>query len=72
MLEVERASLEIRRNFVHIRAAKEWNKLPDVVKKQKTVIGFKAAYDAWIRRLPIPQQPDSATSDQDPEGHDHI
>ena len=70
VLEVERASLEIRRNFFHIRAAKEWNSIPDPVKKQKTVNGFKTAYDAWIRRLPITIQPDSATSEKDSERHD--
>ena len=46
MLEVERASLEVRRNFFHVRAAAEWNKIPEAVKIQKTVNGFKAAYDA--------------------------
>ena len=46
----ERASLETRRNIFHVRVAKEWNKIPNVIKKQKTVNGFKAAYDAWKRR----------------------
>ena len=32
-VEVERARLETRRNFYSIRAAKEWNKLLETVKK---------------------------------------
>ena len=47
VLEVERARLEIRRNFFVVRAANAWNKLPDRVKSQETVNGFKNAYDAW-------------------------
>ena len=47
MLQVERASLEVRRNFFTIRAAKEWNIVPDEVKKKNSVNSFKNAYDAW-------------------------
>ena len=65
MLEVERASLEVRRNFFHVRAAVEWNKLPEVVKTQKTLNGFKAAYDAWRNgKLPTTKQTASAASEE--------
>ena len=50
VLEVERANLELRRNFFTIRAAREWNKLPEEMKKLKTVNSFKGAYDAWKQR----------------------
>ena len=44
---VERANLELRRNFFSIRAANAWNKIPENVKTQKNVNAFKNAYDAW-------------------------
>ena len=47
VLEVERARLEVRRNFFMVRATKLWNSLPERVKNQRTVNGFKNAYDAW-------------------------
>ena len=47
VLEVERAKLEVRRNSFMVRAPKSWNSLPDCVRNQKTVNGFKNAYDAW-------------------------
>ena len=47
VIEVEKAKLEVRRNFFVVRAAKTWNMLPDNVKEQQTVNGFKNAYDAW-------------------------
>lgn len=50
VLEVERARLEVRKNSFVVRAAKTWNSLPDQVKKQRTVNGFKNAYDSWRRK----------------------
>ena len=47
MLKVERANLEIRRNFFTIRAVKTWNAVPDSVKNRRTVNAFKTAYDNW-------------------------
>ena len=47
VLEVERSRLETRRNFFSIRAAREWNELPESVKKSTSVNGFKDAYDRW-------------------------
>ena len=50
VIEIEHAHLEVRRNFFVVRAAKVWNELPDEVRNQRTVNGFKNAYDAWGRR----------------------
>ena len=49
----QRAKLEVRRNFFTVRVEKEWNSLPEVVKAQRTVNGFKNAYDRWRRRAPL-------------------
>ena len=43
----ERANLEVRRNFFHVRVEEIWNKLPEAVKAQRTVNGFKSQYDRW-------------------------
>ena len=45
-----RANLELRKNFYTIRAAGEWNGIPDAVKEATTVNGFKNAYDVWKKR----------------------
>ena len=50
MLEVERAKLEVRKNFFTVRAAKAWNDLPEATKTQTTVNGFKNSYDAWRKK----------------------
>ena len=46
VLVVERANLEIQRNFFNLRAARTWNELPDIAKKQTTVNAFKNAYNS--------------------------
>ena len=43
----ERANLEVRRNFFSVRVERMWNKLPEAVKEQRTVNGFKNQYDRW-------------------------
>ena len=48
----QRARLEVRRNFFTVRVEKEWNCLPEVVKMQRTVNGFKNAYDRWRQGVP--------------------
>ena len=47
VLVVDRARLEVRRNFFCIRAAKAWNELPENVKNSTSINGFKTAYDKW-------------------------
>ena len=47
VLQVERARLETRRNFFSIRAAQQWNELPEEVKNTTSINGFKNAYDRW-------------------------
>ena len=67
VLEVERANLEIRRNFFHIRATREWNEIPEAVKKQEKLNSFKAAYDAWKMRSRNTNQSGSAASESNNE-----
>ena len=49
VLRTESARLEIRRNWYNVRAAKEWNKIPDSVKEKTTTNSFKSAYDKWVK-----------------------
>ena len=50
VISVDRARLETRRNFFTIRAANEWNKLPDELKKMTSVNSFKNGYDRWKKK----------------------
>ena len=47
VLVEEAARLEVRRNYFNVRAAKTWNSIPDKVRNQTSVNGFKSAYDNW-------------------------
>ena len=40
-------NLEVRKNFYTVRVVAVWNALPDWVRQQKTINGFKNAYDRW-------------------------
>ena len=40
-------NLDIRKNFFTVRAVPIWNELPDWVREQKSINGFKNAYDRW-------------------------
>ena len=42
-----RAQLDLRKNFFTLRVEKQWNKLPEDVKAQRRVNGFKNHYDSW-------------------------
>ena len=42
------ANHEIRDNFFTVRVVRKWNSLPEEVKSQKTVNGFKSALDRWL------------------------
>ena len=46
----ERSRLEIRKNFYTSRVVKVWNCLPEEVKGQKTVDGFKRVVDEWLSK----------------------
>ena len=59
VLVIERARLETRKKFFAIRAAKEWNKLPELVKNRTSVNAFKAAYDKWRNSQPLTEDDDS-------------
>ena len=39
--------LESRKQFFTIRVINKWNRLPDAVKNQQTINGFKNKYDEW-------------------------
>ena len=51
MLIVPRARLEVRNNFFSIRAAEEWNSLPDEVKDAETISIFKRKLDNHLDKL---------------------
>ena len=67
VLGVERANLEVRRNFFVVRAAKAWNEIPDKVKQATTTNGFKNAYDSWrIRKETKNSNANAAAEDAGP------
>ena len=43
----KRSNLEVRKHFFTTRVVDLWNGLPDDVREQKTINGFKTAYDRW-------------------------
>ena len=42
-----RPQMDVRKNFFTVRVEKAWNELPEMVKAQKIVNGFKNHYDRW-------------------------
>ena len=42
------ANNDTRNNFFTIRVIRRWNELPEAVKTQKSVNGFKTALDKWL------------------------
>ena len=50
-----------------ISTANTWNRLPDRVKGQRTVNGFKNAYDAWKRGEPITLNEQAVGNDDESE-----
>ena len=48
VIHMESVRLELRKNFFNVRVGKEWNRIPDQVRKQPSVNAFKNAYDKWI------------------------
>ena len=64
VLEIENAKLEVRRNFFVVRAAKTWNELPDRIKNQRTLNGFKNAYDAWKQNKESKNTPEPAVAEE--------
>ena len=52
-------NLEVRKNFYTVRVVPVWNALPDWVRQQKTINGFKNAYDRW-KENPANQSPRTA------------
>ena len=48
-------NLEVRKNFFTVRTVPKWNRIPDEIRNQKSVNGFKNAYDRWTKGQPIEQ-----------------
>ena len=48
VLKLERSKLEIRKNSFTVRAAREWNRIPENVRSRTSVNAFKNAYDTWV------------------------
>ena len=42
------ANHDIRNHFFTVRIVRSWNELPEVVKRQNTMNGFKTALDGWL------------------------
>ena len=66
VLDQECARLEIRKNFFNVRIVKDWNNLPEEVRRQKSVNGFKNAYDRWRRK----QTTQESSSEDQIQGND--
>ena len=72
VIKVERANLEPRRNFFTIRAAKEWNALPDEIKRSPTLNSFKNNYDRWKSNNTLPESANrESTTEQHQTSEDH-
>ena len=56
VLFMETVRLDSRKNFFTVRVINKWNSVPDAIKEQKTVNGFKNKYDEWRRRQQQQQQ----------------
>ena len=39
--------LDSRKNFFKVHVINRWNSIPDAIKEQRTVNGFKNKYDEW-------------------------
>ena len=52
VLQIERARLDVRKHFFTVRAPKKWNELPETIKKQTSINGFKNSYDRWKENQP--------------------
>ena len=52
ILQQERARLDVRKHFFTVRVVKKWNELPEEVKNQTSINGFKNSYDRWRLNQP--------------------
>ena len=69
VVSLERANLEIRRQYFNVRVGPKWNELPDEVKQQKNVNGLKNQYDKWRRKQQLREEI-NATAKSAPQGRD--
>ena len=50
ILKGETVRLDLRKNFYTVRTVREWNNLPESVRRQTNVNSFKNAYDSWANQ----------------------
>ena len=51
VLRIPGSRLEVRRNFFTVRAASEWNDIPDKVKEAESIASFKRKLDKHLETL---------------------
>ena len=56
VLKIEKARLEIRKNWFNARAAREWNEIPENVRNANSKNAFKTAYDKWATQKNLHQR----------------
>ena len=68
VLQQERARLDVRKHFFTVRVVKKWNELPEEVKNQTSINGFKNSYDRWrLNQKRNGDEPNDATRMNDGE-----
>ena len=71
VMVVERANLEVRRQFFTVRVAPMWNDLPEEVKQQKSVNGFKNEYDRWRKKFLLRNEIGRINESENQQEHEH-
>ena len=58
----------MRKHFFTVRVVKKWNELPEEVKNQTSINGFKNSYDRWrLNQKRNGDEPNDATRMNDGE-----
>ena len=67
VLFMKNVRLDTRKNFFTVRVINQWNQIPDEIKSQKTIDGFKNKYDEWSQKRTRQQQPQRQPQQQRPQ-----
>ena len=71
LIVAERPKLETRKHFFTLRVEKMWNEIPDEIRMQKSINGFKNNFDKWRRtrllRMEIGEEGREQTNQQESE-----
>ena len=67
VLFMKNVRLDTRKNFFTVRVINQWNQIPDEIKSQKTINGFKNKYDEWSQKRTRQQQPQRQPQQQRPQ-----